>query len=172
MKNDNNASPDFDVLIVGAGFAGMYQLYRTREAGFRALVLEAGNDVGGTWYWNRYPGARCDILTVDYSYSWDPELQREWNWSERYATQPEILRYAQYVAQKHDLRRDIRFGTRVREATWDEASQLWSVSTEQGDSIRTRYYVMATGCLSTPKVPDIAGTDQFAGEVYFTSTWP
>ncbi|MEM6604652.1 MAG: alpha/beta fold hydrolase [Pseudomonadota bacterium] len=172
MKNDNNASPDFDVLIVGAGFAGMYQLYRTREAGFRALVLEAGNDVGGTWYWNRYPGARCDILTVDYSYSWDPELQREWNWSERYATQPEILRYAQYVAQKHDLRRDIRFGTRVREATWDEASQLWSVSTEQGDSIRTRYYVMATGCLSMPKVPDIAGTDQFAGEVYFTSTWP
>jgi cation diffusion facilitator CzcD-associated flavoprotein CzcO/acetyl esterase/lipase len=163
---------DVDVVIVGAGFAGMYQLHRMREAGFRAVVLEAADDVGGTWYWNRYPGARCDILTVDYSYSWDPELEQEWEWSERYATQPEILRYAQYVADKHDLRRDIRFNTRVVSAEWDDASSTWTIHTDAGDDVRARYYVMATGCLSMPKVPDIEGTDRFQGDVYFTSTWP
>ena len=171
MNNDKNES-DFDVVIVGAGFAGMYQLYRMREAGFRAVVLEAADDVGGTWYWNRYPGARCDILTVDYSYSWDPELQKEWTWSERYATQPEILRYAQFVADKHDLRRDIRFETRVRKAAWNEERRRWTITTEQGDEVHASYYVMATGCLSMPKVPDIPGADTFKGEVYFTSTWP
>ena len=171
MNNDKNES-DFDVVIVGAGFAGMYQLYRMREAGFRAVVLEAADDVGGTWYWNRYPGARCDILTVDYSYSWDPELQKEWTWSERYATQPEILRYAQFVADKHDLRRDIRFETRGRKAAWNEESRRWTITTEQGDEVHASYYVMATGCLSMPKVPDIPGADTFKGEVYFTSTWP
>ncbi|MFT6771097.1 NAD(P)-binding protein, partial [Congregibacter sp.] len=120
MTNNNNGSSEFDVVIVGAGFAGMYQLKRMREASFSAVVLETADDVGGTWYWNRYPGARCDILTVDYSYSWDRELEKEWVWSERYATQPEILRYAQFVADKHDLRRDIRFNTRVNAARWDE----------------------------------------------------
>ncbi|MFK8042509.1 FAD-dependent oxidoreductase, partial [Congregibacter sp.] len=108
-ENTRESVTEVDVVIVGAGFAGMYQLYRLRKAGFNTVVVEAADDVGGTWYWNRYPGARCDILTVDYSYSWDPELQKEWTWSERYATQPEILRYAQTVAEKHDLRRDIRF---------------------------------------------------------------
>ncbi len=163
---------DVDVVIVGAGFAGMYQLVRMRRAGFSAVVLETADDVGGTWYWNRYPGARCDILTVDYSYSWDPELEQEWTWSERYATQPEILRYAQFVADKHDLRRDIRFNTRVESAEWNDDTNRWTIHTDKGSDVTARYYVMATGCLSMPKVPDIEGTDRFAGEVYFTSTWP
>ena len=165
------STTNIDVVIVGAGFAGMYQLKRMRDAGFSAVVIEAGDDVGGTWYWNRYPGARCDILTVDYSYSWDPELETEWTWSERYATQPEILRYANFVADKHDLRRDIRFGTRVESASWDEGSNRWTVSTTSGDVV-AQHYVMATGCLSVPKVPDVPGADRFQGEVYFTGSWP
>ncbi len=169
---ESNTTADVDVVIVGAGFAGMYELVRMRRAGLSAVVLETADDVGGTWYWNRYPGARCDILTVDYSYSWDPELQEEWTWSERYATQPEILRYAQFVADKHDLRRDIRFNTRVISAAWDDTTDRWTIRTDTGDDVTAKFYVMATGCLSMPKVPDIAGTDRFGGEVYFTSTWP
>ena len=160
-----------DVVIVGAGFAGMYQLKRMRDAGFSAVVIEAGDGVGGTWYWNRYPGARCDILTVDYSYSWDPELESEWEWSERYATQPEILRYANFVADKHDLRRDIRFDTRVTSASWDESTKRWTVSTTDGDVVG-QHYVMATGCLSVPKVPDVPGNGRFEGPTYSTSEWP
>jgi cation diffusion facilitator CzcD-associated flavoprotein CzcO/acetyl esterase/lipase len=163
---------DVDVVIVGAGFAGMYQLVQMRRAGFNAVVLETADDVGGTWYWNRYPGARCDILTVDYSYSWDPELEQEWTWSERYATQPEILRYAQFVADKHDLRRDIHFNTRVTSAEWNDDTKRWTIHTDTGADVTAKFYVMATGCLSMPKVPDIAGVDRFGGEVYFTSTWP
>ncbi len=168
----SESNTDVDVVIVGAGFAGMYQLYRIREAGFSAVVLETADDVGGTWYWNRYPGARCDILSVDYSYSWDPELQEEWTWSERYAAQPEILRYAQFVADKHDLRSDIRFNTRVESAKWSEDAKRWTIRTDNGPDVTAKFYVMATGCLSMPKVPDIEGTDRFTGEVYFTSTWP
>lgn len=163
---------DVDVVIVGAGFAGMYELVRMRRAGFSAIVLEAADDVGGTWYWNRYPGARCDILSVDYSYSWDPELQEEWEWSERYAAQPEILRYAQFVADKHDLRSDIRFNTRVESAAWNDDTSRWTIHTDAGQNVTAQHYVMATGCLSVPKVPDIEGVDRFAGDVYFTSTWP
>ncbi len=166
------ADTDVDVVIVGAGFAGMYQLVRMRRAGFSAVALETADDVGGTWYWNRYPGARCDILTVDYSYSWDPELQEEWTWSERYATQPEILRYAQFVADKHDLRRDIRFNTRVESAAWSDETKRWTISTGNGADVTAQFYVMATGCLSMPKVPDIDGTERFAGEVHFTNSWP
>jgi len=172
ITTDVDVDVDVDVVIVGAGFAGMYQLVRARRAGLRAVVLETGDDVGGTWYWNRYPGARCDILTVDYSYSWDPDLQDEWIWSERYATQPEILSYAQFVADKHDLRSDIRFNTRVTSAAWNDDTSRWTIHTDNGDDVSARHYVMATGCLSMPKVPDIEGTDRFAGEVYFTSTWP
>jgi cation diffusion facilitator CzcD-associated flavoprotein CzcO/acetyl esterase/lipase len=172
VENNNNRAIEVDVVIVGAGFAGMYQLYRMREAGFSAIVIEAAADVGGTWYWNRYPGARCDVLTIDYSYSWDPDLEEEWHWSERYATQPEILRYAQFVADKHDLRRDIHFNTRVTAAAWDESERRWTLHTDQGGDVRARYYVMATGCLSMPKKPDIDGVERFTGEVYFTSTWP
>ncbi len=163
---------DVDVVVVGAGFAGLYQLQRLRSLGFSVVVLEGADDVGGTWYWNRYPGARCDIMTVDYSYSWDPELEAEWQWSEKYATQPEILRYLQHVAAKHDLRRDIRFSTRVEKATWDEEASSWRVRTSAGDEITCRHFVMATGCLSLPKVPDIEGAERFQGDVYSTTQWP
>ncbi len=161
-----------DVVVVGAGFAGMYLLHRLRGLGFSAVVIEAGGDVGGTWYWNRYPGARCDIQSLDYSYSFDPELEETWTWSEKYAAQPEILRYAQHVADKHDLRRDIRFSTRVEGAVWDDDLATWRVRTSAGDEITCRFYVMATGCLSMPKEVDIEGTERFQGEVYFTSRWP
>ena len=135
-------------------------------------MLEAADDVGGTWYWNRYPGARCDIQSVDYSYSFDPDLDQEWSWSEKYATQPEILRYAQHVADRHDLRRDIQFNTRVDSAEWDAEAERWTVHTSNGDALTCRFYVMATGCLSVPKEVDINGTERFNGEVYYTSRWP
>ncbi|HEX8107975.1 MAG TPA: NAD(P)-binding domain-containing protein, partial [Kofleriaceae bacterium] len=158
--------------MVGAGFAGLYMLHRLRQLGFSTRVLEAADDVGGTWYWNRYPGARCDVATTDYTYSFDPELEKAWTWSEKYATQPEILRYAQFVADRYDLRRDIEFGTRVAAARWDAASQRWHLHTASDQRIRCRHYVMATGCLSQPKMMDIPGAERFRGEVYFTSRWP
>ncbi len=164
--------PELDVVVVGAGMAGLYLLYRLRALGLSAVALEAADDVGGTWYWNRYPGARCDIQSMDYSYSFDPELQSEWNWSEKYATQPEILGYLQYVADKHDLRRDVRFSTRVEAAKWDDADSMWRVRTDAGDEVTCRHYVMATGCLSMPKGPEIQGAERFAGQVHFTSRWP
>jgi cation diffusion facilitator CzcD-associated flavoprotein CzcO/acetyl esterase/lipase len=167
-----NAMSDVDVVVVGAGFAGLYMLHELRRLGFSSVVIEAADDVGGTWYWNRYPGARCDIESIDYSYSWDPDLEREWQWSERYATQPEILRYLGHVADKHDLRRDIRFGTRVTGARWDAAEKRWSVRTDHGDEIRCRFYVMATGCLSVPKTPDVPGHERFRGPSYYTGRWP
>jgi cation diffusion facilitator CzcD-associated flavoprotein CzcO/acetyl esterase/lipase len=163
---------DVDVVVVGAGFAGLYMLYRLRGLGLRAQGFEAGDDVGGTWYWNRYPGARCDVETTDYCYSFDPELEQEWEWSERYATQPEILRYIDHVATKYDLRRDIRFETKVTAASWDEAGARWRITTDRGDELTCRYYVMATGSLSQPKIPpDIEGVERFAGDIYYTSRW-
>ncbi len=164
--------PDVDVVVVGAGFAGLYMLHRLRGLGFSTVVLEGADGVGGTWYWNRYPGARCDIMSIDYSYSFDPELEREWQWSEKYATQPEILAYANYVADRYDLRKDIRFGTRVQQASWDAAARRWHVRTAAGDEITCRFYVMATGCLSLPKAIDIEGADRFGGETYYTHHWP
>jgi cation diffusion facilitator CzcD-associated flavoprotein CzcO/acetyl esterase/lipase len=161
-----------DVAVVGAGFAGLYLLHRLRKAGLTALVLEEAGDVGGTWYWNRYPGARCDIQTIDYSYTFDPELEREWKWSEKYATQPEILRYLGFVADRYDLRPDIRFNTKVTAANWDEATGRWLLKTDSGASVSCRHYIMATGCLSAPKPPEIDGVKDFKGEVYFTGRWP
>jgi cation diffusion facilitator CzcD-associated flavoprotein CzcO/acetyl esterase/lipase len=161
-----------DVVVVGAGFAGLYLLKRLRDSGFSSRVFETGDDVGGTWYWNRYPGARCDIQTTDYSYSWDPELEDEWTWSEKYATQPEILRYLQRVADKHDLRSGIDFSTKVTSAAWDDGTACWTIHTSHGEQVRCRHYVMATGCLSMPKEVDIAGAERFNGDVYFTSRWP
>src|SRR5262245_44001175 len=166
------ATQTVDVAVVGAGFAGLYLLHRLCKAGFSAVVLEEAGDVGGTWYWNRYPGARCDIQTTDYSYSFDPELESAWKWSEKYATQPEILRYLGFVADRYDLRRDIRFGTAVRTATWDEAAQRWLLTTDNGKSVSCRYYIMASGCLSAPKPPEIDGVGDFKGEIYFTGRWP
>src|SRR6202011_5424564 len=161
-----------DVAVVGAGFAGLYLLHRLRKAGFTSVVLEEAGDVGGTWYWNRYPGARCDIQTIDYSYTFDPELERAWQWSEKYATQPEILRYLGFVTDRYDLRRDIRFRTRITAATWDQAAERWLLTTNSGATVSCRYYIMATGCLSSPKPPEIEGVDDFKGEVYFTGRWP
>ncbi len=161
-----------DVVVVGAGFAGLYMLHKLRTLGFSARVVEAADDVGGTWYWNRYPGARCDITTADYTYSFDPELETAWTWSEKYATQPEILRYAQFVAERYDLRRDIDFGTRVDQARWDDAAGRWQIHTSRGETLTPRFYVMASGCLSAPKELDIPGAGSFKGEVYNTSRWP
>ncbi|MEP7270729.1 MAG: alpha/beta hydrolase fold domain-containing protein [Acidobacteriota bacterium] len=165
-------APDVDVVVTGAGFAGLYLLYRLRGLGFSTRVIESAADVGGTWYWNRYPGARCDIESIDYSYSFDRELETEWQWSQRYATQPEILRYLGHVADKHDLRRDIQFSTRVEAATWDDDASLWRVRTDHGDEVSCRFYIMATGCLSLPKTPDVECLDRFAGEAYYTGRWP
>jgi cation diffusion facilitator CzcD-associated flavoprotein CzcO/acetyl esterase/lipase len=167
-----NAPQDLDAVVVGAGFSGLYLLHRLRQLGFRTTVLESAGDVGGTWYWNRYPGARCDIPTTDYTYSFDPALEDEWTWSEKYATQPEILAYLGFVADRYDLRRDIRFSTRVEAATWDEAAWRWRIRTNSGDELTCRFYIMATGCLSHPKEVDIEGADRFGGEVYFTGRWP
>ncbi len=161
-----------DVVVVGAGFAGLYLLHRLRSQKFSVLVLEGADGVGGTWYWNRYPGARCDIMSVDYSYSFDPELEREWKWSEKYATQPEILSYANYVADKYELRKDIRFATRVKRATWVEQARRWHVRTGTGEEIHCKFFVMASGCLSLPKAIDISGADCFEGETYYTHHWP
>ncbi|MFM7118951.1 MAG: flavin-containing monooxygenase, partial [Gammaproteobacteria bacterium] len=149
----------FDVIVVGAGFAGLYLLHRLRDLGLTARVYEQGDNVGGTWYWNRYPGARCDAESLAYSFSFSPELEQAWEWSERYATQPEILRYAEHVVERFDLRRDIRFQRRVSAAHYDTASNLWTVRTEQGDTARARFCIMATGCLSVPQRPGIEGID-------------
>jgi cation diffusion facilitator CzcD-associated flavoprotein CzcO len=157
VKNSGGAGrpAEVDVVVVGAGFAGLYLLHKLRGQGFSVRVLEAAGDVGGTWYWNRYPGARCDIATCDYTYSFDPALEDAWQWSEKYATQPEILRYAQFVAERYDLRRDIDFNTRVDAAHWDADAQRWRLRTSTDAAISARHCVMATGCLSVPKVPDI-----------------
>lgn len=166
------AGRELDAIVVGAGFSGLYMLHRLRQAGFSAKVIEAADDVGGTWYWNRYPGARCDIESYDYSYSFDEELQQEWEWSERYAAQPEILRYLRHLAERFDLRRDILFNTRVTRAHWDEANERWAIATDGAESFSARFCIMGTGCLSSFNRPDIPGLDDFAGQLYLTGQWP
>ncbi len=161
-----------DVVVVGAGFAGLYMVHRARGLGLDVQGIEAAEGVGGTWWWNRYPGARCDVESVEYSFSFDEELEQEWDWTERYATQPEILRYLEHVADRFDLRRSFRFGTRVTAAAWSDATARWTVVTDAGDSYEARFVVMATGCLSMPIEPDLPGLDAFAGEVLYTSRWP
>jgi cyclohexanone monooxygenase len=167
-----NPAEHYDVVVVGAGFAGMYMLHRLRGLGFSARVYEQGSGVGGTWYWNRYPGARCDVESMQYSYSFSEELQQEWNWSERYAPQPEILRYANHVADRFKLRPDIQFDTRVDAAVFDETTKLWSVTTSDGNTVAAKFLVLATGCLSNARKPDIKGLDRFKGQVYHTGHWP
>jgi cyclohexanone monooxygenase len=162
----------FDAIVVGAGFAGMYMLHRLRESGFAVRVYEQGDGVGGTWYWNRYPGARCDVESMQYSYSFSDELQQEWDWSERYAPQPEILKYANHVADRFDLRRDIQFSTRVESALFDENANEWSVMTSDGKTVTAQFVILATGCLSNARMPDIKGLGDFRGKVYHTGHWP
>jgi cation diffusion facilitator CzcD-associated flavoprotein CzcO len=168
----NKARRELDVVIVGAGFAGLYMLYRCRELGLSALVLEAGGGVGGTWYWNRYPGARCDVESMQYSYQFSDELQQEWEWTERYAGQPEILRYLEHVAERFDLWPHIQLDTRASEATFDDVSGRWAVRTEQQDEFDAQFVIMATGCLSAANVPDIAGAATFRGPSHHTGLWP
>ncbi len=163
---------EIDAVVVGAGFGGMYMLHKLRELGVSVQGFEAGTDVGGTWYWNRYPGARCDVPSLFYSYTWDDALQKEWRWSEKYAAQPEILRYANHVADRFDLRRLIAFETRVLSVRFDEAADRWRIVTDRGDEVSARWLIMATGCLSTPRAPAIPGVDSFAGETYHTAAWP
>jgi len=171
-----NVSTDFDSIVVGAGFSGLYMLHRLLGMGHRALVVEKGSGVGGTWYWNRYPGARCDIASLEYSYQFDAALQQEWNWSEKYSAQPEILRYANHVADRFNLRPHIKLEAAVVAAEYDEAANLWNVTTEDRAGIQattsTRFLIAASGCLSSPNKPEIEGLCQFDGPIYYTSEWP
>jgi cation diffusion facilitator CzcD-associated flavoprotein CzcO len=172
LKAEASAAHTVDAIVVGAGFAGLYMLVKLRQLGLSAQCFEAGGDVGGTWYWNRYPGARCDIESLEYSYSFDEALQQEWHWSERYSAQPEILRYIHHVADRFDLRRFVRFSTRVVSAVFDEARGLWRVTTDDGRVTETRFCIMATGCLSSAQRPQIEGAADFGGEQLHTGQWP
>lgn len=167
------STPDqVDVIIVGAGFAGMYLLKLMRENGFDAVALEQGSGVGGTWYWNRYPGARCDVESMQYSHQYLPELEQEWDWSERYASQPEILAYANEIADRLDIRRDICFQRQVTTAQYDEAARQWVVTCDTGETVRAAFYIMATGCLSVPNRVEFEGQEKFSGAIYQTGNWP
>jgi len=161
-----------DAVIVGAGFAGLAMLHKLRGMGLSARIFEAASGVGGTWYWNRYPGARCDVESMEYSYQFDEELQQQWEWTERYSSQPEILKYLNHVADRFDLRRDIQFNTRVASAVFDEATNCWVVTAENGERVSAAWCIMATGCLSSPNTPDFKGADSFKGAVYHTGQWP
>ena len=161
-----------DVVVVGAGFAGLYALHKLRGKGLSVRVIEAAPELGGTWYYNRYPGARCDVESVDYCYSFSDDLEQEWNWSEKYATQAEILRYLNWVADRLDLRRDITLHTRVVSAVLDESTLHWTVTTDGGEALTARFCLMATGPLSAAMTPNFTGLDTFAGEVYHTARWP
>jgi len=162
----------YDVVVVGGGLGGLYALHRLRAMGLKVRVFEAGSGVGGTWFWNRYPGARCDVESLEYSYSFSNDLQQEWKWPERYGTQPEILRYINHVADRFDLRRDIQLNTRITSAVFDPASGRWTITTDQGDVVEARFCVMASGNLSTPRVPDFKGLENFRGQWYHTGLWP
>ena len=163
---------DFDVIIIGAGVAGLYAIYRLRKQGLKIRAYEAGDGIGGTWFWNRYPGCRCDVESMEYSYSFDDDLQQEWRWPERYGTQPEILKYLNHVSERFDLMRDIQLETRITAARFDSDRNLWTITTEQGETVSAPFCIMATGNLSTPRFPNIAGIDDFAGDKYHTGLWP
>jgi cyclohexanone monooxygenase len=161
-----------DVVIVGGGLAGLYAIHRLRRLGLKVRAYEAGSGVGGTWFWNRYPGARCDVESLEYSYSFDEQLQQEWKWPERYGTQPEILKYINHVADRFDLRRDVQLNTRIKSAVFQSEANEWIVKTDTGEEIRARYCVMAAGNLSTPRVPDFKGLQAFKGKWYHSGLWP
>ena len=173
MNTDNTSDQTLlDAVVVGAGFAGMAMIRKLLSLNFTVRGFERGSDVGGTWYWNRYPGARCDAPSMQYSYQFSEALQQEWRWTETYAGQPEILRYAQHVADRFDLRRHISFNTAVTSAYYSESEKLWRLETDGGESLQARYCIMATGNLSSPLKPAIPGLDTFAGECYYTADWP
>jgi len=171
-RGDSPAAERVDVLVVGAGLAGLYILYCLRQRGLRARAFEAGSDVGGTWYWNRYPGARVDVESMQYCYHFSDELTDEWAWTERFASQPELLRYINHVADRFDLRRDVKFGTRVTSAVFDGVANLWTLETDRDDVTQAPYCIMATGSLSKPYRPPFPGYDDFRGDTYHSATWP
>ena len=172
QPTNDRALVEFDVVVVGAGFAGIFALYHIREMGLSVKAFDDGGDVGGTWYWNRYPGARVDNESLEYSFSFSEALEQEWSWQERYASQPELLRYFDFVANKFDLRKDIQFNTWVKSLTFDEATDRWLIHTDQGDRVSTQFCILATGLLSAPKQLDFAGMESFKGSRYATSRWP
>ncbi len=172
MSDQQATTSTVDVVIVGAGFSGLYLLHRLRGLGFSTRVFERGDGVGGTWYWNRYPGARCDVESMQYSYSFDEALQQEWHWPEKFSAQPDILAYANHVADRFDLRKDIDFETSVTAAHYDEAARRWTIETDRGDRVRAQHFIMATGCISTAQTPEIEGLSDYEGGTYHTGNWP
>ena len=172
LKNIDQSITNYDAIIVGAGFGGMYMLHSLNKLGLKTLILEEGKGVGGTWYWNRYPGARCDVQSIEYSYSFSDELQQEWEWSHKYSTQPEILEYANHVADRFNLREHIRFNERVLSAEYVENSKIWKLETNSGNIYQSRYCVMATGSLSSINKPKFPGIDSYTGDWYITGKWP
>jgi cation diffusion facilitator CzcD-associated flavoprotein CzcO len=163
---------DVDAVVVGAGFAGLYLIHRLKESSFTVRAFEAGGDVGGTWYWNRYPGARCDIESMQYSYQFSEELQQDWEWPERYASQPQILSYIEHVADRFDLRPHITFDTRVDGAAFDDADHAWTITTSGGETVRARFFLLGVGVLSTTHTPDFVDVERYAGSTYHTGRWP
>ena len=163
---------DVDVVVVGAGFSGLYLLYRLRKAGFSTRVFERGGDVGGTWYWNRYPGARCDVESLQYSYSFDEQLQQDWHWPEKFSAQPDILAYANHVADRFNLKKDIEFNIEVKASRFDEKLKTWKITTNTGEEINAQYFIMATGCISTTQIPNIKGLSDYVGNTFHTGDWP
>jgi cation diffusion facilitator CzcD-associated flavoprotein CzcO len=170
IKTDTGT--DFDAIVVGAGFSGLYMLHRLREAGISTCVYEAGDNVGGTWYWNRYPGLRCDSESIYYNYTFSKEIYQEWTWSSRYAAQPEILRYLNFVADKLELRKDIQFNTRIVSAHYNEQKNRWEMKTDNGENVTAKYFIPGLGCLSAANVPNLKGIDTFKGECYHSGRWP
>ena len=163
---------DVDVVVVGAGFSGLYLLYRLTKAGFSTRVFERGGDVGGTWYWNRYPGARCDVESLQYSYSFDEQLQQDWHWPEKFSAQPDILAYANHVADRFNLKKDIEFNIEVKASWFDENLKTWKITTNTGEEINAQYFIMATGCISTTQIPNIKGLSDYVGNTFHTGDWP
>ena len=163
---------DVDVVVVGAGFSGLYLLYRLRNAGFSTRVFERGGDVGGTWYWNRYPGARCDVESLQYSYSFDEQHQQDWHWPEKFSAQPDILAYANYVADRFNLKKDIEFNIEVKASWFDENLKTWKTTTNTGEEINAQYFIMATCCISTTQIPNIKGLSDYVGDTFHTGDWP
>ncbi|MGE7758577.1 flavin-containing monooxygenase [Peribacillus sp. NPDC097895] len=171
-STQQNHVANFDAIVVGAGFSGLYMLYRLREAGFSTRVFEVGEGVGGTWYWNRYPGARCDSESIYYNYTFSEELYKEWTWTSRYPEQPEILRYLNFVADKFALRPDIQFNTRIQSAHYDESINRWQIHLNDGTSVSAKYFITGVGCLSSANLPNFKGLENFRGEWYHTGQWP
>jgi cation diffusion facilitator CzcD-associated flavoprotein CzcO len=172
MSDELKAASSVDAVIVGAGFSGLYLLHRLRKLGFSTRLFERGGGVGGTWYWNRYPGARCDVESMQYSYSFDEDLQQEWPWPEKFSAQPDILAYANHVADRFELRRHIDFDTEVNAAHFESGSRRWKIETDSGERLTAKYFIMATGCISTAQTPKLNGLTSYRGNTYHTGSWP